>query len=150
MKLILCAGTRHIDGFKNHDVKPYDGTDYVCDFFDIVNHVGLESCEEIHFTHALEHFPQKDTQKVLGLIFGLLKQNGRLYLEVPNFMWHAGLLLEGKHRDAVYYAFGGQLDEWDFHKTGFTKEILEEELVKVGFREISVTDSSSLQSWATK
>jgi len=150
MKLILCAGTRHVKGFKTHDVKAYDGTDYVCDLFDIGQHVSENSCDEIHFTHALEHFPQAETQKVLGLIYGLLKPFGKLYIEVPNFSWHAQLVQEGKHREAVYYAFGGQLDEWDFHKTGFTYSILKEELEKAKFRDIRISGMDCLHAHAIK
>lgn len=150
MKLILCAGTRHISGFNTHDVKQLGGIDFVCDLFDIGKHVQDGSCEEIHFTHALEHFPQKDTQRVLGLIYKLLSTNGRVYIEVPNFSWHASLLLEGKQREAVYYAYGGQLDEWDFHKTGFTYQILKEELEKAGFREITIQGADSLSARAIK
>lgn len=146
MKLVLCANVRQIKGWKHHDIFPLEGIDYVCDLLEIEKHIAHESCDEIQFTHALEHFPQKDTQKILLLIKSLLKPNGKLYIEVPNFMWHASLLIEGKHREAVYYAFGGQLDEYDFHKTGFTYLILKEELVKAGFRNIEISGSDCLMA----
>lgn len=144
MKLILCAGDRQFEGCKHHDVRPLDGIDYVCDFYSIPETI-KDTFDEIQFTHALEHFPTKETQKVLGIIHNLLNTDGKLYLEVPNFQWHASLLLnEGRERDAVYYAFGGQLDQWDFHKTGFTENILREELEKAGFKDITIVNSSSL------
>lgn len=149
MKLILCAGDRHIAGFKTHDVRPLKGIDYVCDFYDIPNTI-KEKFEEIHFTHALEHFPTAETQKILSIVKELLVDVGRLYIEVPNFAWHAQLVKEGRERDAVYYAFGGQLDQWDFHKTGFTPSIIEEELLKAGFNNIRVQDGSSISVWSTK
>jgi predicted SAM-dependent methyltransferase len=148
MKLILCAGDRHVPGFTTHDI--HGNQDILCDLFDIGNHVEPESCEEIHFTHALEHFPTKMVPQVLDLIYGLLKPEGRLYIEVPNFAWHAQLINEGKDREAVYYAFGGQLDEWDFHKTAFTPKIIREELEDAGFRDIDVQPASSLNVWARK
>ena len=148
MKLILCANDRQIPGFKHHDVKAMPGIDYACDLFDIGEHIKPSSCEEIQFTHALEHFPTADTQKVLALIKGLLKEGGKLYVEVPNFKWHAELVSKGRDRDAVYYAFGGQLDEWDFHKTGFTPNILHEELAKAGFKEINIQPASSISATA--
>lgn len=148
MKLILCAGTRHSPGFTTHDIQ--GNQDIVCDLFDIGKFVEPESCEEIHFTHALEHFPTKMTPQVLDLIYGLLRPSGRLYIEVPNFAWHASLLAKGEDRQAVYYAFGGQLDEWDFHKTGFTKKILQEELEDAGFTGADIQDGSTLNAWAKK
>lgn len=150
MKLILCANKRQVPGYKHHDVLPLEGIDYVCDLFDIGKHVEPGTCEEVQLTHALEHFGFKETQSVLELLKGLLKDNGRLYIEVPNFTWHATLLLEGKQREAVYYAYGGQLDEYDFHKTGFTYQILKEELEKAGFRNIEISGSDCLLAWATK
>lgn len=151
MKLILCANTRQIPDYKHHDIQPLPGIDYVCDLLDILDHVEAGSCEEVQLTHALEHFPTKETQKVLGLLHTLLKDGGKLYIEVPNFEWHAKLLLEeGRDRDAVYYAFGGQLDEWDFHKTGFTPMILEEELTAAGFKNIEFKVNSSIIADAIK
>lgn len=150
MKLILCANKRQLRGWKHHDVLPLEGIDYVCDLMQIDKHVEKESCDEIQFTHALEHFPQKEVQPVLSLIKSLLKPEGKLYIEVPNFMWHASLLMEGKQREAVYYAYGGQLDEYDFHKTGFTLQILKEELEKAGFREIEINGHDCLRAKCIK
>lgn len=148
MNLILCAGNRKLDGFVTHDIQ---GDHHInCDLFDVGQHVEPESCNEIHFTHALEHFPTKMTPQVLDLIHGLLRSGGKLYVEVPNFAWHASLIAEGRDRDAVYYAFGGQLDEWDFHKTGFTPKILREELEAAGFQNIEIQDGSSLCATMTK
>lgn len=149
-KLILCANDRQLAGYKHHDVQALPGIDYVCDLFDIDKHVKAGSCSEVQLTHALEHFPTKETQKVLGLLRDLLCDGGKLYLEVPNFAWHAKILLEGRERDAVYYCFGGQLNEWDFHKTGFSENILREELEFAGFKDIKIENASSLSAWATK
>lgn len=150
MKLVLCANTRQLEGYKHHDVLTLPGIDYVCELFDIGKFVEPESCEEVHFTHALEHFPSADTQNVLELIRGLLKSGGKLYLEVPNFAWHAKLVMEGKDKEAVYYAFGGQLDEWDFHKTGFTPRILEEQLQLAGFTHDEILNDSTMCVWTYK
>jgi predicted SAM-dependent methyltransferase len=148
MKLILCAGNRLLDGYVHHDVKPMKGIDIVCDLLDIQKRVEPGSCERIEFTHALEHFPTKDIVGILDMIRSLLKPGGELYVEVPNFSWHMKLVQEGRERDAVYYAFGGQEDKWDFHKTAFTKKILEEDLMMAGFVDINVADNSSLEATA--
>lgn len=151
MKLNLCSGERRVQGFKHHDIKKYNGIDYVCDLYEITNFIEPESCEEIHFTHALEHFPKDDTVPILKMIYSLLRENGRLYIEVPNFSWHASLVLfEGRDRDAVNYAFGGQIDEWDFHKTGFTEKIIQEDLESAGFKGIEISGLDSLQVKAYK
>jgi predicted SAM-dependent methyltransferase len=148
MNLIISAGDRQVKGFVHHDIRKLPGIDIVCDLFDLPNHIKPKSCDLIHFTHALEHFPTSETNKVLTLIHGLLRPGGKLYIEVPNFAWHAQLIQEGRDRDAVYYAFGGQLDEYDFHKTGFTPKILEEELMMAGFKDINIQPASSISATA--
>lgn len=150
MNLVLCAGSRLVEGYKHHDVKPLPGIDIVCDLQDITFHVKDETCERIEFTHALEHFPKTETVEILEMIKGLLVPGGELYIEVPNFAWHAQLVREGKDRDAVYYAFGGQEDEYDLHKTGFTQSILQEDLEAAGFTAIQIFNQSSLIAIAKK
>lgn len=148
MKLILCAGDRKTPGFETHDVQGEQ--DYLCDLFDITEHVEQGTCDEVHFTHALEHFPTHMTAEVLDLVYSLVKEGGKVYIEVPNFAWHAQLVAEGKDREAVYYAFGGQKDEYDYHKTGFTPKILREELEDAGFQNIEISGNDSLCAWMRK
>lgn len=151
MKLVLCAGDRHVEGYMHHDVMAFPRTDFVCDLHDIGKKIANGTCERIEFTHALEHFPTKEIVPILKMIHGMLKKDGELYIEVPNFEWHARLLLEeGRDRDAVYYAFGGQENEYDFHKTAFTVKILQEDLESAGFQNIQVSNQSSLIATAQK
>jgi predicted SAM-dependent methyltransferase len=73
MKLIICAGERLQPGFLTHDIQDLPNIDIKCDFWDLPNHVERDSMDEIHFTHALEHFPADRTYEVLKLIWILLK-----------------------------------------------------------------------------
>lgn len=144
MKLIISAGDRQTPGWTHHDVRPLSGIQIVCDIMDLETKLPPESCEKIQFTHALEHFPSKEVPKVLSIIRSLLIPGGELYLEVPNFAWHAQLISEGKHEEAVYYSFGGQLDEYDFHKTGFTPELLTKRLGEAKFCQIQAVGGPSI------
>lgn len=136
MQLIVGANTRQEPGWTHHDVKPYPGIDIVCDIWDLPQHA--KDCTKIQMTHVLEHFGHKETIPLLEMLKSLLVPRGELYLEVPNFAWHAELVLQGQAEKAVYYAFGGQLDEWDFHKTGFTPTILQARLEEAGFTDINI------------
>lgn len=144
MKLVIGANERQIEGWTHHDVKPYPGIDVVCDFWDLPTKIEPGSCEAIQATHFIEHFPTAETPKLLALMKGLLAPGGTLYLEVPNFAWHAELVSQGRAEEAVYYAFGGQLDEWDFHKTGFSPTILEKKLTEAGFVDIDIDGWTTL------
>lgn len=151
MRLVLGAGTRQKDGWKHHDVQPLDGIDYVCDFWMIGAFVEDGSCEAIEMTHMLEHFPMKDVQRVLKKIWGLLQPGGELYIEVPNFEWHAKeIVADPLNRQIVEYAFGGQLNEWDFHYNGFTPDILAQDLVEAGFQVTDLQPNSSIECHAKK
>lgn len=149
MKLIICAGTRLKPGWTSHDVQ--GEVDIQCNFWDLPKHVKDNSVEEAEFTHALEHFPMAKTTEVLALIYRLMAPNGKLYIEVPNFAWHAEeILINPKNRQVVQYAFGGQLDEYDFHFNGFTPQILAEDLRNAGFEVDSLRPNSSIECEARK
>lgn len=149
MKLIVCAGTRLKEGWTSHDVQ--GDVDIQCDFWDLPLHVQKESVEEMEFTHALEHFPMKKTQDVLAMLRDLLVDGGKIYIEVPNFYWHAEeILMDPTNRQMVEYAFGGQLDAYDYHYNGFTPQILAEDLRKAGFDIESLQPNSSIECYARK
>lgn len=151
MKLVISAGERRLEGFKHHDVQPLDGLDYICDIWDLPKHVKKNSCEEVHFTHALEHFPMAKTREVLELIYNLLAPGGKLYIEVPNFYWHALEIISNPlNSKIIEYAFGGQLNEWDYHYTGFTPELLHEHLTLAGYIVDSLAPNSSIECYARK
>lgn len=151
MKLIVGAGERTLPGFTTHDVQSLPGIDIVCDFWDLPEHVKKGSVTELHMTHVLEHFPMVKTATVLKLLNNLMKKGGKLYIEVPNFYWHALMILQNpRSRQIVEYAFGGQLNEWDFHYNGFTPEILFEDLTLAGFEITDIQPNSSIELWAVK
>jgi hypothetical protein len=151
MRLILGAGTRQKDGWHHHDVQDLPGIDFVCDFWKIGDFVDDDTCSEIEMTHMLEHFPMKHAHRALKKVWGLLQPGGRLYIEVPNFQWHAEEILKDPlNRQMVEYAFGGQLNEWDFHYNGFTPDILAQDLANAGFRVDNLQPNSSIECYATK
>lgn len=119
--------------------------------WELPQHISTGSVIELHATHVAEHFPMAKVRELFRMWFGFLKDGGRLYLEVPNFYWHAEqILADPLNRQIVEYAFGGQHNEWDFHYNGFTPEILEEDLQIAGFRDIEMDPASSISCWATK
>lgn len=151
MKLIIGANKRQVPGYTHHDVLDLPGIDIVCEFWDLPKHVKPGSCEEIQMTHVLEHFPIKKTQEVLAVLYDMLADGGRLYIEVPNYAWHAEMILKNpRDRQIVEYSFGGQIDQWDFHYNGFTPELLEEDLIRALFSVESLNPGSSIECWAVK
>ena len=150
IKWDLCSGNpkegeSQAEGYLHHDVNPkIEGLDLCCNLLDIDKHIDKGSVGEILLSHALEHFTIPESKKVLKMLFKLLKTDGKLTIIVPNFRWHAKLLLEGHEEEANYYCFGGQLDEFDLHKQGFTPNRLKNLLQEAGFALLSCDDESSI------
>jgi len=149
--LVIGAGERRIEGAVHHDVQKLKGIDIVCDFWKLPQHVMKGSQEEIHMTHFLEHFPIAKTQDALLLVKDLMCKGGKLYIEVPNFYWHALKIIENPlDRQIIEYAYGGQHNKWDYHYNGFTPELLHEDLSLAGFTVDELRPLSSIECWASK
>lgn len=149
-KLVIGAGERRVEGAIHHDVQDLPGIDICCDFWDLPKNTAIKY-DEIYMTHVLEHFPFAKTQDVLKILYDLLKTTGKVYIEVPNFYWHAlEIISDSFNRQMVEYAFGGQLNEFDFHYNGFTPEILREDLILAGFTVDELNPNSSIECWASK
>lgn len=93
-----------------------------------------ESVDEIYCSHALEHVGKYEVTPILREWWRVLKWDGKLTIEVPDFEWVCKNWLIHKtndwHMDAV---FGDQTTPGQYHKTGFTRPIMYEYLTAAGF-----------------
>ena len=117
----------------------------------IVDHVGNcndlsflsdNSCAEIYASHVLEHLGYNgELQQTLSEFHRVLKPGGRLRVAVPDLellcklFVHPNLDFPGRFY-IMRAMFGGRLDEYDVHHTGFSFEILGNFLNDAGFRNI--------------
>lgn len=139
------------EGYLRQDVDPnIPGLDIVCNIKDLLRELGNRSCEKIRASHVLEHFGFNEIDDIFLMLYDLLENGGELEVIVPNFAWHAQLVFEGKDEEAIWYAFGGQKDEWDYHKIGFTPKTLLQRLNKAGFLNVKIIDGSSITAIAKK
>ena len=122
-----------------------------------VNHLGnakdlsqfQDNCfTEIYGSHVLEHFNYaNELPAVLKEWYRVLKPGGKLYISVPDLDKLAALFINKKQLNleqrfhVMRMIFGGQVDEYDFHKVGLNQEILQIYLEQAGFENISVVDS---------
>jgi len=151
-KLELGAGNfKNPDsGWHYQDIQKLPGIDIVCDMLDIDNCVEEESVKYLKAVHCIEHIPTNKVGELFGKLFKIMAKGGRIMIKVPNLQWHAQLLGEGRDEEAVLYCFGGQLDEFDFHKTGYTPKILKRYMEQAGFSAVSIDVKTEITASAYK
>jgi predicted SAM-dependent methyltransferase len=139
LKINLGSGNKPLPGFVNVDALP-DAPD-VDVVADISERIPLDDgCAElVYASHLLEHFPHAKTLDMLREWRRLLQPGGRLMIAVPNLDVIARVLVERRgwftppNSPWVGVIYGGQKDQWDFHKAGFTPAWLSYLLTEAGF-----------------
>jgi len=93
---------------------------------DIRNPIPTELVE--HFdgaimSHCLEHIGWRTVLYTLNNVVQCVKPGGFFILVVPDLEWACEQVLKGINDFSVMGVFyGGQKDEWDFHRCGFTRQ----------------------------
>lgn len=141
--LEVAAGERPTEGYIHHDFRSLPHIEIVCDAREeLLSTLGAGSCNRLRACHILEHFPYSETEKVLSIWRDLLVPGGSLHIEVPNLGWQVKAMASGEieAEEFVYFAYGQQNYEGNFHMAGFTYDLLRDKLLGVGFKNIRVTD----------
>ena len=105
------------------------------------------SVDEIVMFHCLEHFSYSESQRVLVKILSWLKSGGSLYLGFPNIglayriLDLYGSIFSGGDDDndqdlLKSLAYGSQIDEFSFHKSGWLELDIIRHLRSIGFTEV--------------
>lgn len=141
-RLNLGSGGAPLEGFVNVDaLDDAPGVDVVAD---IGGSLPFEdgAADLIYASHLLEHFATDEVPAILAEWRRVLASGGVLLVAVPDLEVIASVLVERKgwftppHNPWLGALYGGQKDEYDFHKTGFTAAWLAHLLAEAGFRDI--------------
>jgi len=104
------------------------------------------SVDLIYACHVLEHLSLIESRKFIDIAYDSLKMGGSLLLSVPDFRSLAHLYIQTDNLVDIHPAiFGGQDYEFNFHKQGFDRLKLSDDLSKRGFH--SIEDWSSLKEF---
>lgn len=139
-KLHLGCGKLKLEGFINIDLD--ESADIV---HDIKNLKIFEddSISEIYASHCLEHFSRREIINILLEWKRVLKVGGILRIAVPDL--EAVINLYNRDPENIYLIFGllygGQTNELDYHKFGFTFTTLSDTLASLGFESIKRYDT---------
>jgi predicted SAM-dependent methyltransferase len=141
-RLHLGCGGIHLDGWCNVDVYPNPAVD-VIDDIRLLTSFRDNSAREIYACHVLEHFGHEEIPPILRRWHEVLAPGGALRISVPDLdkivqiyqkNWEH-FQTEG-NSPWIGLFYGGQLDPFDYHKTGFNFNWLRFLLRNAGFRQI--------------
>lgn len=135
MKLHI-GGTEPKEGWSIFNIQPGENVDFVGNVTDLST-FGNDSIEVVYASHVLEHLGyQKELPTALREIHRVLHLGGHLFLSVPDLSELCWQFLRGDSQrrfELMRIMFGGQTDDYDFHKVGLTSDILYSYLQDAGF-----------------
>jgi predicted SAM-dependent methyltransferase len=144
------GGESRKDGWSILNIQPKEGVDFIGTITNL-SQFEDESVDEIYASHVLEHVLQTEVAQTLKGIYRILKPLGKLYISVPDLDILCQIFINPKApKDVKYHAmrmmFGGQLDNFDIHYTGWNQEILLDFLQLTGFSEGARVESFGIFS----
>jgi predicted SAM-dependent methyltransferase len=140
--LHLGCGKSHLPGFINIDARPSDSVDISCDIRRLPYQ--NNSINTIYMCHSLEHLPLPEIQYFLKYIHGLLDDEGKFFISVPDFNILASMYLSKivNLSTIVRAIHGGQEYDGNTHYLSFDAEFLTGLLKAAGFKHISFYNPS--------
>ena len=151
MKIEFGAGeTPAQPDFKKCDVRDVPGIDYVCNAWEIDQHVDADSVEHIYSRHFFEHLTFDQGKAYLQSCYKIMKPGGCFEMVIPNFVWHVRQWLTEENvmnfnveepfqrgMDGLWGKQRGSVSEvWDVHKAGYKQWQIVDILESAGFKDI--------------
>jgi predicted SAM-dependent methyltransferase len=140
-KKLHIGGQEVQPGWQILDIESRPEVDFVCNAGSLEQ---FEACsaEAIYASHILEHFHyqlDQELNRTLAEWYRVLKPGGHLYLSVPDMDILCRLYTRPDATPQNKYSimrvlFGGQLNPYDVHRSGFNFDILSAYLEKAGFQ----------------
>lgn len=152
-RLHVGSGEKIIPGWINVDIQNKKA-DIKADIKDLHSHFNENYFDEIYACHVLEHFGRHEYKDVLKYFHAFLKPNGILKISVPDFHELIKYYFEKGDLDEIRGTlFGGQRDEYDYHKWCHTYDSLKSDLEQIGFRHYmrydwKNTDHAYIKDWS--
>lgn len=142
-RLHVGCGVQIIPGFVNMDADAsIPGVDVTGSVEDLSQFAESEF-DEIYLSHVLEHVPYAQVPRVLAGLHRILSQGGALRISVPDLDRICRLYVEHidwfapPHTPWLGVLYGGQVNDYDFHKGGFNFRYLEGLLRASGFASVT-------------
>lgn len=138
-RLHLGCGPLRAKGYCNVDITPYESVDVVDDISKL-RRFPDGFAQSIYACHVLEHFSHAEVPVILSRWFRVLAPGGELRLSVPDIDRIVRIYVKNwehfqkdGHTPWIGLLYGGQIDRYDFHKTGFNFCWMQHLLRNAGF-----------------
>lgn len=134
LRLHLGCGKRHLPGGWTHvDVADYPHVDVRHDVSQLhLLYAGV--VHEMYASHVLEHFGRHQVQSVLNAWSECMVPGGKIWIAAPDFEAVAAQYAATRNLgELTGLLYGGQRDEFDYHKTTFDFDTLKRALEAAGF-----------------
>jgi predicted SAM-dependent methyltransferase len=139
--LHIGCGNIHIKNWCNVDILATGATDLICDIRSL-DGIPAASVGRIYTCHVLEHFSTAEIAPILRKWFDALRPGGEIRISVPDLDAITKIYQDNidhfqvpGHQPWIALIYGGQKDEYDFHKTGFNFCWLKYVLDGIGFED---------------
>jgi len=139
--LRLHVGGKQVrEGWKILNIQPGPDVDYVGDCTEL-GQFADGSVQELYASHVLEHLSYKALPRALSEFCRVLRAGGKVMISVPDFEILCRQFLDPRATLTERFmimrmAFGGQMDDYDFHYVGLSYEILAKYLFNAGFSRV--------------
>jgi predicted SAM-dependent methyltransferase len=136
------------DGWTIFNIQKKKDVDIIGDLENL-DQFSENSIDEIYASHVFEHIKIRNFLKILKNIHRILKQDGKLYISVPDMDIIFRLFLNPKATPGVKFTlmkmiFGGQVDKHDFHYFGWNYEFMADFLTKANFSKFRRVESLAI------
>lgn len=144
MKKLHLGGLVGKSGWTTVNIQPGPNVDIVGNVTDL-SMFESGSVSQIYASHVLEHLSLPELATALKEYHRTLCPSGLLFISVPDMMALSKMLIQpglepAEQFDILLMMFGGQSDNTDFHKIGFTKPLLRAMACDAGFPAMAIVD----------
>lgn len=135
------GGKERKEGWKILNIQSGPDVDFIGDCTDLGQFADA-SVDEIYASHVLEHLGyQTELPRALAGFHRVLRPGGTARISVPDFDVLCRLFLDPRAKlldrfHVMRMAFGGQMDEHDYHRVGLAYDMLSQYLLQAGFSRV--------------
>ena len=157
-----CGDTPRKKNFAGVDVRSGPSVQYLCNAWEIINHVKPNTVDVIFSRHFFEHLTFEQGRRTLDAWYSILKPGGEMEMILPDMDHHIRQWLDPNRnttvvtrksggnstneQEAIKGFWGGQrgdlLDTWDVHKSGYDFKLLKDTLEQHGFKNVQRVKSA--------